>query len=619
LALALGCLVFFYCYYCNSELLEEGTTLKTTIEGDVTIEETTTIENKTTGDVLDSKTGIVGETYEGDFDTDWGGVGSIAGMLDCTQYFNSGKCAVSSGTSLTTFQQNINLEQFSISSGGQIDWALDFYAPIDNVNAYTEAKGYLDGVLQFETGQHSLAYTNNPAYYTGNYNFDGGLDRLFISIGGYNTYYADNASLTIQYNVITTVINQYLNIIEPTIANNEMLAQTAVLETYDYNTNTLTDNSQTKTDTINNFEQLESYEPLASDTAVDTTATIDVFTENYNDTSTTTESMDLSMNTTFDEPIATVDTVMEEFNLELETAQTEIPETSIDGNLVLNEQPETTLESTVDNIDIQEVANESGNDTQEVTVDNKPIETQTIENETNETENTVTETENADVQTLEKEGSTTDNATENNSTTTKAESEEESKEGSQSDEKTLVADNNNNKNEVETSKEENNENIDEGNKEDAKEEPQPEEKKIANNDSEKKEESKKEVEKKEKKPQEKKVAEKEPKKEEIKKTLAQQKEEKKQEQKQKKANTIIANITSQYDGLAQVTMLALVNALGPDYNSYRNQQQITNTVPNWYKTEEIYSDKVLSDPLGDYIKVKSSIMLEKMIDMQYDK
>ena len=214
---------------------DEGTTTTTVIEeqGDVqeVTETTVTIENKTTGDVLDSKTGIVGETYEGDFDTDWGGVGSIAGMLDCTQYFDSGKCAVSSGTSLTTFQQNINLEQFSISSGGQIDWGLDFYAPIDNVNAYTEAKGYLDGVIQFETGQHSLAYTNNPAYYTGNYNFDGGLDRLFISIGGYNTYYADNASLTIQYNVISTVVTTYLQYIEPQIMTNEAVATN---ETYSY-------------------------------------------------------------------------------------------------------------------------------------------------------------------------------------------------------------------------------------------------------------------------------------------------------------------------------------------------------------------------------------------------
>lgn len=575
----LGFLVFFYCYYCNAELLEEGTTVTTTIEGDFTVEETTTIENKSTGDVLDSNTGIVGETYEGDFDKDWGGQGPIQGMLDCTQYFDSGTCGVATGTSLTTFQQTINLDDFYIEDGGKIDWSLDFYAPLDNVNAYTEAKGYLDGVLQWESGQNSLTYTANPSNYTGSYNFDGGLDRLFIAIGGYNTYYVDNASLTIQYNVITTVINQYLNIIEPTITQNELVA-IAPVNTYnsiDTNSSNSTDQS---TDVVEDFSTLQPLEDFSTD---ETTDNITITTDlNFDDDITTTNTLpDISSpSTILVDPEPTVDEVMEEFNLDIEVAD------ATSNNIV---EPEI----------ITEIEN---TETTTTTVDN---------NDSTE----INEMESTDVQTLEEEGSTTEIAKTNTTDTTEsteANSEEESTEGSESSENTLVANDNNNENETEKTEKQTEENIEEVKNE---EESQAEEKEIATNETEEKQESKKE-DKEEKEPEE--VAEKEPKKE-IQSTEKQTKEEKKQEQKQKKANAIIANITSQYDGLAQVTMLALVNALGADYNSYRQQQQITNTVLDWYEPKEIYADNFIPDPLGDYIKVRSSIMLEKMIEMQYDK
>lgn len=586
--MVLGFLVFFYCYYCNAELLEEGTTVTTTIEGDFTVEETTTIENKSTGDVLDSNTGIVGETYEGDFDKDWGGQGPIQGMLDCTQYFDSGTCGVATGTSLTTFQQTINLDDFYIEDGGKIDWSLDFYAPSDNVNAYTEAKGYLDGILQWESGQNSLTYTANPSNYTGTYNFDGGLDRLFIAIGGYNTYYVDNASLTIQYNVITTVINQYLNIIEPTITENELIAITPI---DNYNTIDNTSNNQIKGEpVVEDFIVLQPLEEFSTD---ETTDNITITTDlNFDNDITTTNTLpDISSpSTILVDPEPTVDQVMEEFNLDIETDVA-----NVTANPIVDAEP--IAETVIEN---------------EIEIENTETTTTTVDN----TESTeINEMESTDVQTLEEEGSTTEIAKTNTTDTTEsteANSEEESTEGSESSENTLVANDNNNENETEKTEKQNEENLEEVKNE---EESSTEEKEIAKNETEEKQESKKE-DKEEKEPEE--VAEKEPKKE-TQSTEKQTKEEKKQEQKQKKANAIIANITSQYDGLAQVTMLALVNALGADYNSYRQQQQITNTVPDWYEPKEIYADNFIPDPLGDYIKVRSSIMLEKMIEMQYDK
>jgi len=91
---------------------------------------------------------------------------------------------------------------------------------------------------------------------------------------------------------------------------------------------------------------------------------------------------------------------------------------------------------------------------------------------------------------------------------------------------------------------------------------------------------------------------------------------KEQEKKQEKANEILATIQSQYDPVAQLTTIALVTALGPDIQQYQ-QQDIVQQM-QWYAEEEIYADQLMPDPLGDYLTVRSSLQMERMIQQQYE-
>jgi dihydroneopterin aldolase len=127
-------------------------------------------------------------------------------------------------------------------------------------------------------------------------------------------------------------------------------------------------------------------------------------------------------------------------------------------------------------------------------------------------------------------------------------------------------------------------------KEEAKEESESQEKEVANKDMESEE-----------------VDQEEPKKLEV---------TKQQQKKQDKANQILATIQSQYDPVAQLTTIALVTALGPDIKQY--QQQDIMQQMQWYEAEEIYTDKLMADPLGDYISVRSNLQMERMIQQQYE-
>jgi len=134
----------------------------------------------------------------------------------------------------------------------------------------------------------------------------------------------------------------------------------------------------------------------------------------------------------------------------------------------------------------------------------------------------------------------------------------------------------------------------------------------------------KEVAKEQDKPQEEKVEKEKP----QEKTVAKETNEKKpketveekptkeQEQKQKKANQIIAGLPNSYDPVSQITTLALVNALGPDISTYQNVATVVQ--PTWYVAEDIYTDSILPDPLGNYISVRSNLQIEKMIAQQYE-
>jgi CHASE3 domain sensor protein len=97
---------------------------------------------------------------------------------------------------------------------------------------------------------------------------------------------------------------------------------------------------------------------------------------------------------------------------------------------------------------------------------------------------------------------------------------------------------------------------------------------------------------------------------------AEEKPTKQQEKKQEKAKEIIENFASNYDAVAQITTLALVNALGPNIKTYSNQ--VVQPALQWYKTEEIYTNVVMEDPLGNYLGVRDSLVFEKFIGAQYE-
>ena len=73
---------------------------------------------------------------------------------------------------------------------------------------------------------------------------------------------------------------------------------------------------------------------------------------------------------------------------------------------------------------------------------------------------------------------------------------------------------------------------------------------------------------------------------------------------------------SNYDAVAQLTTLALVNALGADIRTY--QKIPTQVQPTWYVEEVIYGNQVMYDPLGNYFGVKDNLVYEKMLGEQYE-
>ena len=65
-----------------------------------------------------------------------------------------------------------------------------------------------------------------------------------------------------------------------------------------------------------------------------------------------------------------------------------------------------------------------------------------------------------------------------------------------------------------------------------------------------------------------------------------------------------------------MTTIALVTALGPDIQQYQQQDIISQM--QWYAEEEIYTDQLMPDPLGDYLSVRSNLQMERMIQQQYE-
>ncbi len=235
-----------YSFDTWAQMMEEGDTVTTVIESQGDVEEVTqttvTVEHKATGDVLDGDTGIVTSKYEGDADIDWGGQGAIYSHASCTDAASGfpatgtdGRtvaCGHAKNNSLTTWEQYVNLNGFDIEDGGQVDWQFYFAFPNNmytnaNRTAFVETKGYYDNVLQWETGQITIdktTFTQNPYDYSGNTNwvntvlgseeFAGQLDKVYINIGGYGTYYWDEFQYDIAYNYVTTVVETWMQVVE---------------------------------------------------------------------------------------------------------------------------------------------------------------------------------------------------------------------------------------------------------------------------------------------------------------------------------------------------------------------------------------------------------------------
>ena len=221
---------FFYFNVAQAELLQEGETIVEEVETehlgdghiDTVTQTITIIENKTTEDILHSDQGLVGNTKQGDMDSDWGGVGPAKMHGTCpSSEIGSGKCAEITGSTLTTFDQYVDISDFHITQGGALDWELSMHFYDTEDSAYFQTKGYSNNVLQWDTGEINLQNNNNATTYTGSYDFDNSLDRVFVRVGGVdNANLAtgplfDNVSYTVNYNVITTVVNTWIDIVQP--------------------------------------------------------------------------------------------------------------------------------------------------------------------------------------------------------------------------------------------------------------------------------------------------------------------------------------------------------------------------------------------------------------------
>jgi hypothetical protein len=263
---------------------EEGDTVTTVIESQGDVEEVTqttvTVEHKATGDILDGDTGIVTSRYEGDADQDWGGDGAIYSHTSCTDA-SSGfpatgtdgrtvACGHAKNNSLTTWRQYVNLNSFDIEDGGQVDWQFYFAFPNSmytnaNRTAFVETKGYYNNQLQWETGQITIdktTFTQNPYDYSGNTNwvntvlgsqdFAGQLDKVYINIGGYGTYYWDEFQYDIAYNYVTTVVETWMQVVEQ---QQEM---------------------ETTMDLMDNYEVMDTFEQEVMDTTMQDMVNMDI-------------------------------------------------------------------------------------------------------------------------------------------------------------------------------------------------------------------------------------------------------------------------------------------------------------------------------------------------------
>ena len=574
---ALVLVAWLSCFFCSNALAqmqEEGDTVTTVIESQGDVEEVTqttvTVEHKTTGDILDGDTGIVTSKYEGDADIDWGGAGAIYSHASCTDAASGfpatgtdGRtvaCGHAKNNSLTTWRQYVDLNSFDIKDGGEVNYEFLFAFPNSmytnaNRTAYVQTKGYNDNALQWETGLVPIdktTFTQNPYNYnnntnwvnavTGSYDFANQLDKVYIEIGGYGTYYWDEFQYTVAYNHITTVVETWMQVVE----------QQQDLDT--------------TMDLIDNYEVVDTFEQEIVDTTMEDFSDMDMGCDpevNVEVDIPDVTDMDDGMMTDIPDTTTGVAEMFEDLEIDMPM---------MDMEEVITEVEEMVAE--IQEIEVVDISPPEINDPIEMEPEIEEIAIdEPIEEISTPTDDATEPTEVVEVVEPTEEVEATDEPS----------NQDEQVEEQPAEETKDVADS-----EMET----------EEIQEEAKEETQSEEKEVAENEVEEKE-----------------IVEEKPK-EEVKKTEAEEKSDKLKEKKQEKAKEIIENFASNYDAVAQITTLALVNALGPNIKTYSNQ--VVQPALDWYETEEIYKNVVMQDPLGNYISVKDSLTFNKMIDMQYD-
>jgi hypothetical protein len=569
-------LVFsFYCFSSNAQLLEEGSTTTTEIDTQGGVEEVTettvTIEHKTTGDVLDGDTGIVTNKYEGDADVDWGGAGSVYSHSSCSDAASgfpatgtdgrTSACGHARTNSLTTWRQYVDLNSFGIEDGGEVNYEFLFAFPNSmyqnsGQTAYVQSKGYNDNVLQWETGLVPIdktTFTQNPYDYNNNTNWVNTVTGSYDFANQLDKVYIE----------IGGYGEYYWDEFQYNVMYNHI---TTVVDTWMQVVQQEQDVTTT-IDLMDNYD-IDSYNVDPIDSSVDDFTNIDLDMDTTVDVdsvdmpdidigmpeiSVTTDVGEIFQDLTIDMPLMDVEEVAEVQEIVAEIQEIETMEVSPPQN--------TELSSNTVSEPVEEISEPSEPPTE-------VVENTSIEEPTNETENSQ---ESSEAQETEVENKV--------------------------EEKSDVAEN----------KVENKET--ESNSEEKVEAEETEEKEIAQ-----KEEPKEEVKEKAKEEPKEEVKE-EPKEEKTESEVA-EKPSKQQESKQKKANKIMATFNSQYDAVAQMATLALVNALGPNIKTY--QATKIQTLPVWYEAEEIYSNVVLPDPLGSYFGVRDSLVFEQMIGAQYE-
>jgi len=536
-------------------MLDEGTTVTTEIEqqGNVeTVTETTvTIENKTTGDVLDSDNGIVAASKDGNANIDWGGAGSIYSHSACTDAASGFPATGTDGRTSGCGHARSN----SLTTWRQYVDLNSFDIKSGGKVDYEFLFAFPDSMYQNE-GQ--TAYVQTKGYNDNVLQWETGLvtiDKTTFTQNPNN--YTNNTNWVNTVNGAYDFANQLDKVYIEIGGYGEYY-----WDEFQYNVaynhiTTVVDTwmqvvaQQELDNTINTIID----DPITSTPVTQTPDIIDVDILDIN-----IAPIDTPIDQPTDTGMGTITPVTPEITVDVVTGNT-IDDTVADIEILVAE--------------IEEIGSTTAVETPQPVVE---IETPTEEPTVNEvqpeapTEET-TESEPVKEVVVEQSEPKPEPVEEKQEVAEEPQQEEV-------EEKQVVEEVKEEK-QVEETKEETKEEIVEDKPEEKKE--------VAQND----------------------VKEKEP----VQKTAKQEKQEKQQEQKQAKANEILNNLVDPYSNVAQMTTLALVNALGPNIKTYSAPVQ---TQPTWYESEEIYADAILQDPLGNFFGVRDSLTFNKMIDMQYE-